>query len=662
MNVVHDIHDLSYSKGCYCQEMREMPPQEQESVWSNVAIKALNVYSSTLLTGGVCRETELTENVLLLASGGEGELVINGEVSHVQASFACHLVKGTSFTLTTRAENIHYIMIYYKEFLMVEDSQMLLSRRDIPLYRFFLQHPFLRTELYHSAENIVSKWSRGDGLERFHVNAMLQGLLYELFLEHERSQGSPTPDMVDIVATYIAGHYRQEMEMKELATLAGCSVRQLQRRFKQQKQLAPMEYVIQLRMESAARLLSYTDAPISEVAEKAGYRDTYYFSRAFKKYYGLPPQVYRSHASNAIFKSNASISAYGVFNHESSSTYDLLQNHNHSHKQSHSHNHDYSQSHLASSYPSAQGAVIRHMRGEYCVTTTPLRIAVMDVQYADHLLALGMPPAGSVGLGTVGLGNVGLKGLGTDKGENRVLGNNTVLGTEELGEVLKFPQYIRERLSQTEYLGTYESPDLEAVARLKPDLIICTEFHDPHYEVLSGLAPTLMFKRNESWQTILSLFGELIGKQDEAEHIITAYLRKTALLSGELAEVMAGKSVALIRPRESLVRVHTASHRTGAVLYRDLGLPAPLFVADTSDTAYHISVDRLPAVHANHYFLLSNEMMLNGRSATEQSVLGMLDTDKQQHIYQVDAATWIGCYGPTGINCIVDQVARVLLA
>lgn len=623
--------------------MREMPPQEQESFWSNLAIKTLDVYSSTLRSDGVWRESELTENVLLLASGGEGELVINGEVNHVQASFACHLAKGTSFTLTTRAEKINYIMIFYKIFSMVEDNSMLnLQQRNNQLSKSFLQHPVLRTELYQSAETIVSKWSQGDGLERFHINAMLQGLLYELVLEQERSQGNPAPDMVDIVATYIAGHYRKEMELKELAALAGCSVRQLQRRFKQQKQLAPMEYVIQLRMESAARLLLYTDAPISEVAEKAGYRDTYYFSRAFKKYYGVPPQVYRSNVG------------YGLVQYQ--------ENQNDNHNDKHNHKHKHNQSRLASSYPSAQGTVIRHMRGEYCVSITPLRIAVMDVQYADHLLALGVTPAGSVGLGTVGLGNVGLKGLGTAKGENTVLGTNTALGTEGSGEVLKFPQYIRERLNETEYLGTYEAPDLQAVARLKPDLIICTEMHDAHYEALSQMAPTLMFKRNESWQTILSLFGELIGKQAEAEHIITAYHRKTALLSEELAEVMAGKSVALIRPRESLVRVHTASHRTGAVLYRDLGLPAPLFVADTSDTAYHIPVDRLPAVHANHYFLLSNEMMLNGRSTTEQSVLGMLDTADQQHIYQVDAATWIGSYGPTGINCIVDQVARVLLA
>lgn len=87
---------------------------------------------------------------------------------------------------------------------------------------------------------------------------------------------------------HIAGHYRQELELKELAALAGCSTRQLQRRFKQEKLLGPMEYVIQLRMESAERMLRHTDAPIGEIAEKTGYRDMYYFSRAFKKYHGVP--------------------------------------------------------------------------------------------------------------------------------------------------------------------------------------------------------------------------------------------------------------------------------------------------------------------------------------------------------------------------------------
>lgn len=91
-----------------------MPLQEQTSLWSDTTIKMLDEYSGTLQTGSVLRETELTSNVLLLAYGGEGELAMNGEVCHIGASFAGHVVKGTSLTLTARSDDIYYIMIMYK--------------------------------------------------------------------------------------------------------------------------------------------------------------------------------------------------------------------------------------------------------------------------------------------------------------------------------------------------------------------------------------------------------------------------------------------------------------------------------------------------------------------------------------------------------------------
>ncbi|AIQ47949.1 ABC fe(3+) transporter permease [Paenibacillus sp. FSL R7-0273] len=574
-----------------------MPLQDQASIWSDLAIKTLDVSSGVVPPGGVLSEKELTANLLLLAGGGQGRLVMNGGDCRIQAFFACHAVKGSAFTLTAGAESLYYTVITYKAVQMSEAAPVLFPPRNHPLYTSFVHPLEVPAGLHQTAEEMEAKWSRGEGLERFHVNALLQGMLYELMMEVERGRGGSGPDMVDIVTAYIAGHYRQELELKELAALAGCSTRQLQRRFKQEKRVGPMEYVIRLRMESAQRMLRHTDVPISEIAEGAGYRDMYYFSRAFKKYYGVPPQLYRRTAAVGA----GALPAYTGLSDR-----------------------------FASSYGSLQGPVIRHMRGEYGVTAAPRRIAVLDVQYADHLLALDVVPAGSVGTGS--------------------------------SASLQFPQYIRDRLDATAMTGSYEYPDLEAVERLRPDLIICTEVHAPHYERLSRIAPALMFKRNESWQTILRLFGIMTDQQARAEAIIADYHRRTALLSGELATALGGQSVALIRPRESLVRVHTASHRTGAVLYRDLGLPAPLFVADTSDTAYHIPVDRLPAVHADHYFLLSSAQVQDEISATEQSTRVMLHAEEQPQIYAVDAATWIGCYGPTGINYIVDQVEGVLLA
>lgn len=61
-----------------------MPLKEQASLWSDTTIKMLDVRSGTLPPGGVMSETGLTANVLLLAGGGEGRLVMNGEICHIK--------------------------------------------------------------------------------------------------------------------------------------------------------------------------------------------------------------------------------------------------------------------------------------------------------------------------------------------------------------------------------------------------------------------------------------------------------------------------------------------------------------------------------------------------------------------------------------------------
>lgn len=65
--------------------MREMPLQDQASIWSDLAIKTLDVSSGVVPPGGVLSEKELTANLLLLAGGGQGRLVMNGGDCRIQA-------------------------------------------------------------------------------------------------------------------------------------------------------------------------------------------------------------------------------------------------------------------------------------------------------------------------------------------------------------------------------------------------------------------------------------------------------------------------------------------------------------------------------------------------------------------------------------------------
>ena len=53
------------------------------------------------------------------------------------------------------------------------------------------------------------------------------------------------------------------------------------------------EYVMNLRVSHAAELLRDTQISLVEICEICGFSDSNYFSRVFKKTYGMPPSQFR---------------------------------------------------------------------------------------------------------------------------------------------------------------------------------------------------------------------------------------------------------------------------------------------------------------------------------------------------------------------------------
>ena len=56
--------------------------------------------------------------------------------------------------------------------------------------------------------------------------------------------------------------------------------------------VSPMKYIIYLRMQKAVELLKRKTFSISQIAYALGYKNQFYFSKEFKKYFGLPPSKY----------------------------------------------------------------------------------------------------------------------------------------------------------------------------------------------------------------------------------------------------------------------------------------------------------------------------------------------------------------------------------
>lgn len=90
---------------------------------------------------------------------------------------------------------------------------------------------------------------------------------------------------------FIDSNYSEILTIETIARTAGMSEYHFFRLFKQVMKVTPYQYILSVRLKNAVLLLK-ADYSVSETAFSTGFTDIYSFSKAFKKYYKVPPTHY----------------------------------------------------------------------------------------------------------------------------------------------------------------------------------------------------------------------------------------------------------------------------------------------------------------------------------------------------------------------------------
>lgn len=107
---------------------------------------------------------------------------------------------------------------------------------------------------------------------------------------------------VNEVIEYINQHLDSSLELCVLAKVSNVSPYHFHRIFKAIVAEPLGFYVTRIRIETAAKLIRYTEMSIEEIAYKVGYDMPSSLSKAFKKFYGISPIDYRMKPSFKIMK------------------------------------------------------------------------------------------------------------------------------------------------------------------------------------------------------------------------------------------------------------------------------------------------------------------------------------------------------------------------
>lgn len=116
---------------------------------------------------------------------------------------------------------------------------------------------------------------------------------------HGWLRGLTDPQVAQALAL-VHGQPAEAWTVASLAKAAGLSRSMFAERFRSLVGVPVMEYVTSRRMHVAAGLLAHSNEPLTRIASDVGYESEISFSKAFRRWGGMPPGKYRRSMSATI--------------------------------------------------------------------------------------------------------------------------------------------------------------------------------------------------------------------------------------------------------------------------------------------------------------------------------------------------------------------------
>ena len=138
---------------------------------------------------------------------------------------------------------------------------------------------------------IFDVWNKKELGYKFKCSAILCEIFAECYIQNyvSKSQNSKIHNSVE----YLLKNYKKsDLSIKEIADKSFMSEVYFRKLFKEEYGISPQKYIIDLRIQNAAGLISAGYYSLKEVAYMSGYNDYKYFSVEFKKTTGVSPSKY----------------------------------------------------------------------------------------------------------------------------------------------------------------------------------------------------------------------------------------------------------------------------------------------------------------------------------------------------------------------------------
>ena len=156
-------------------------------------------------------------------------------------------------------------------------------------------HNLVQTDFLQRLKQLIRLSESNKTLCKNRVSSSFQSILLDLY-EHDKPDLQK--DLSDQILEYLQCRISDTLSGKEIEQDFHLTYKYLTRTFSEKNGMGILQFHTRLKMQAAAKELRSTNKNISSIVTEFGFNDALYFSKCFRKQFGISPSEYRK---NQIF-------------------------------------------------------------------------------------------------------------------------------------------------------------------------------------------------------------------------------------------------------------------------------------------------------------------------------------------------------------------------
>jgi iron complex transport system substrate-binding protein len=281
---------------------------------------------------------------------------------------------------------------------------------------------------------------------------------------------------------------------------------------------------------------------------------------------------------------------------------------------------------------STQQIEVTHAMGKTKVPANPKRVVVLTNEGLEAILSLGIKPVGTVRAFTGG-------------------------GT--------WYKHLEKELQSVTNVGTESQPNIEEIAKLKPDVIIGNKMtQEKVYQQLSAIAPTVFAEElRGDWKSNLQLYAKAVNKEEKGKQVLANFDKRVAELKTKLGNKINTK-ISLVRFMPGETRLYLNDTFAGTI-FKQIGLKRPT-AQDKDEFKQELTKERIADADGDVIFYFTYEEGDGKATQVEKTWLidplwKNLNAVKKNKVYNVDDVIWNTAGGVKAANLMLDELETLLM-